>query len=98
MDIQLSLHARQVMERRNVSVAAVFEVLRNYRTRYPSASYRGGSFPGTYVYQGEELAVVVNHSRAPARVVTVLLRSAEQWSDDDVRAVAERSGTGVVNG
>lgn len=85
-EVQLTRHARENMDARDVSFAEVLEVLRTYDTRYSSFMHRGRPTPDTYVYQRGRLAVVAQDKNGVLLVKTVLLKDTEQWDDEDARA------------
>lgn len=85
-EIVLTNHARNKMAARGISFTEVREVLLNYRNRWSSTHYRGRRLdPGTFVYQGETLAVVVREEPGCLVVITVLLKRSHQWDDEEAR-------------
>lgn len=78
-DIIYTHHARQVMERRDVSGLDVEAVLSDPETSTNTS--RG------LLYSRGDLTVVTDRADTGRTVViTVLLRSQEQWTDEDARA------------
>ena len=73
-------HAAQKMRDRDITVPEVADVIDNYRQSWTTR--------GQTTYQGELITVVVVRSPGKIRVITVLLNSEDQWSDEDVRARA----------
>lgn len=79
-ELYFTRHAIDRMRARAVSPADIEHVLTNYRQSW--------STQGRITYQGDDLTVVVVRSPGKIRVLTVLLNSEDQWSDEDVRARA----------
>lgn len=79
-ELYFTSHATDRMLARDVTPADVEYVLTNYRQSW--------STHGRITYQGDDLTVVVVRSPSRVLVITVLLNSKDQWSDEDVRAKA----------
>ena len=79
-ELYFTRHATDRMLARDVTPSDVEHVLANYRQSWFTN--------GQITYQGDNLTVVVVRSPGKIRVITVLLNSEDQWSDEDVRARA----------
>ena len=79
-ELYFTRHATERMRARDVSPADIEDVLANYRQSWFTH--------GQITYQGDDLTVVVIPCPGKIRVITVLLNSEDQWSDEDVRARA----------
>lgn len=83
--LRLTHHARSTMDSRQVTFAEVLDVFEHYRHRYSSFSHQGQPTPDTYVYQGDQLTLVVVESGDIPLVKTVLLNDRHTWTDEDAR-------------
>lgn len=83
-------HLLEKMRLRNITWAEIIEVLEK-----PEVTF-GPDLRGRKTVQKGDLAVVVSGSGA---VITVLLRDADQWTDEDVRdrTVQERFNVAAEN-
>lgn len=83
LPVHLSKHARDTMQRRGVLFAEILRAVHEPEVTYTS--------DGCVVHQRHALAVVVAPNLTAAGitesllVVTVLLRSQDQWDDDQAR-------------
>lgn len=78
IDLVYSAHAIEKMRSRGVTPTDVEHVLRDYRLSWTRAS-------GEVVKQLGPLAVVTAVTEEGPIVITVLLNTQDQWSDEDVR-------------
>lgn len=88
--ILYSWHARKTMASRDITGGDVENLLRNYLNRWTAEHHRGRPTPNRVVYQGTDLACVVQEDEDRYLVVTVLLKEQRQWTDEDAR---KRRGT-----
>ena len=79
-ELYFTNHATQQMRSREITVPEVADVITNYRQSWTTN--------GQTTYQGDVLTVVGYRYPGKVRVLTVLLNSEDQWSDEDVRARA----------
>lgn len=89
LPILLTSHAQRAMFNRDITYDEVMDTVRNYRNRWASHFHNGKPTPDRYVYQGDHLAAVVVHRPTELLVLTVLLKSADQWTDEDARQQAQ---------
>lgn len=92
-EIRLTDHARKTMAARHVKFSEVRDTVLNYRTRRESSMHRGVPTPQTYLYSKGDLTVVVVETPEHFVVKTVLLATADQWSDEDARNRASHPST-----
>ena len=79
-ELYFTNHATQQMCSREITVPEVADVIANYRQSWTTH--------GQTTYQGDVLTVVGYRYPGKVHVITVLLNSEDQWSDEDVRARA----------
>ena len=78
-------HALEVMADRGVTWPEVAAIVRHPQVTYTQHTYAGRPVSNQSIYQRGELAAVVAETEHSLVVVTVLLRSTQQWTNSDAR-------------
>lgn len=83
--VEYTRHAIDTMARREITPAQVIHVLRDWENRWSTHWHQGKWHPNRAMYQGQEIALVVDEHPDRLVVITVLLREVRQWNDEDAR-------------
>jgi hypothetical protein len=93
LNIRLSEHAREVMARRSITFDEIAEIIARPLV---VATGNDSRYPGNdpkRKYFGDTLCVVVaeetKHGEIMRTIITVLLKSGDQWTDEDAKGRAK---------